>query len=397
MNRRPVIKLRPWAAGLALTLLAAPLPAVTVEEVIEKHIEARGGRDAWNRVETLKITGDFTGFSKVSPFTLHRKRADKYHLDYVLDDKPITIGYDGEHAWWINLWYRLDWAQKIAGADLVVLNQNLDFASPFFDYEAKGYGVELLEEGDLDGQNTIRIKLTRSEDTEETWYLDPQTYLEAGFDAQGSDFGNPMPQRTFFDDFREVDGLMIPHFIETQWYTRDRIMEIAEVETNVEIDDALFAFPLPGEMRKLQAMAGEWKVKVEERRSPEASWQESEMTSKVESRMHGSLLEERFTDSNGIDVSRTLSYDRFKQLYRLAQFNDLTAHMDIQEGVMADGRLTVSNAETDTSWQGFGRTFHQRISIFDVGEDGFKIEEEQSVDGGENWFVNLKATYSRGE
>ena len=59
--------------------------------------------------------------------------------------------------------------------------------------------------------------------------------------------------------------------------------------------------------------------------------------------------------------------------------------------------VTVSNAETDTSWQGFGRTFHQRISIFDVGEDGFKIEEEQSVDGGENWFVNLKATYSRGE
>ena len=49
--------------------------------------------------------------------------------------------------------------------------------------------------------------------------------LDIGYDAEGSDFGSPNPQRAFFEDFREVDGVIIPHFIEKQWYTRDRIME----------------------------------------------------------------------------------------------------------------------------------------------------------------------------
>ena len=32
--------------------------------MIEKHIAARGGREAWAAIESLKITGDFTSFSK---------------------------------------------------------------------------------------------------------------------------------------------------------------------------------------------------------------------------------------------------------------------------------------------------------------------------------------------
>ena len=391
------VKPLPWAAGLALVLLAAPSPATTVEEVIEKHVEARGGRDAWNAIETMKLTGDFTAFSKVAPFTLHRKRDDKYHLDHMLGDKPVTIGFDGEVAWWINLWFDTEWPLKIGGPDRVVLDQNLDFASPFFDWQARGYRVELLGEGDLDGQKAIRIQLLRG-DAEETWYLDPETYLELGFDAQGSDFGNPMPQRTYFDDFREVGGVMIPHFVEAQWYTRDRIMEVADVELNVEVDDAMFAYPLPAAMARLQPMAGDWKVEVEYRQSPQAPWQKAERTAAIGRRMLGLLLEEAYTDPTGTAIARSLSYDRFKETYRLATINDFTGHLDIQEGTFDDdGRLTVSNAETGTTWQGFGFTFHSRTSFFEIGEDGFKTESEQSIDGGENWFVAAKATYSRGE
>lgn len=388
-----------WTTGLVVGLLtvglAAPSPAETVEEVIAKHIEARGGRDAWNQIHSLKATGSFTSFSQVNPFTLHRKRDAKYHLDHVLGDLPVEIGYDGETAWWINLWYQIPWPIKISGEDLKVTLQDVDFASPFFDYAAKGYKVELQGEGDLDGQKAIKIQLTRADESIETWYLDPETYLELGYDGGGSDFGRAMPQRAFIEDFRKVGDVMIPHFIEKQWYTRDRIMEIEKLELNVEIDDALFSMPLPGEMGRLGAMAGEWTVKVERRQSPEAPWSEGEWTSTIESRMSGAMLEESFVSDQGTTVVRNLSYDRFKELYRVSQLNDFTAHLDVKEGTFADGRLTVSNAKTDTSWTGLGQTFHQRLSIFDVAADSFKIEAEQSVDGGESWFVNQKATYTR--
>ncbi len=388
-------------SGLALCW-ASVTTAMTVDEVIEKHIEARGGLDAWARIHNLKATGSYTGFSKVSPFTLHRERVGdstdkvaKYHLDHILDDKQVTIGFDGETAWWINLWYQVPWAQQMGGQDLKVFMQDLDFESPFFYYREKGYKVDLLGEGDLDGQKALRLQLTRPDQSVETWYLDPKTYLEIGYDSEGSDFGRQVPQRAFIEDFREVDGVMIPHYVEKQWYTRLRTMEIAEVETNLEIDDDLFHMPLPGEMGLMRAMVGTWNVGAEQRQSPEAPWQEIEMVSTVTARMGGALLEETFVSDQGIKIVRSLTYDRFKERFRLTQINSFTSHLDVQEGDYEDGRLTVSNTETNTSWQGFGRTFHQRLSIFDITPDGFKMEAEQSVDGGENWFVDQKATYTR--
>ncbi len=387
-----------------LLVAASPLAATTVDEVIAKHIEARGGLEAWQAVKSLKISGSYSGFSKVSAFTLHRERdaaspttTAKYHLDYVLDGKPMTVGYDGRTAWWINLWYQIPWAQKMAGQDLKVFMQDVDFESPFFNYREKGYQVELLEDGDLEGQAALRLKLTRPDESVETWYLDPETYLEIGYDAEGSDFGTPQPQRAFIEDFREVDGVMVPHYVEKQWYTRLRTMEVERVETNLEIDDDLFRMPLPGDMRAMQAMVGAWKVASQRRRSPEAPWQEAETTSAIAARLDGALLEETTASPDGVELIRTLSYDRFKERYRVTQINSFTSHLDVHEGAFADGRLTVSNAETDTSWQGFGMTFHQRLTYFDVTPDGFKVEAERSTDGGENWFVNYQATYTRDE
>ena len=383
-------------------LAASPLAALTVDEVIAKHIEARGGLETWQKIKSLKISGSYSGFSKVSPFALHRERLDasprkaaKYHLDYVLDGRQMTLGYDGRTAWWINLWQGAPWAQQIGGHDLKVFMQDVDFESPFFDYQAKGYRVELLGEGDLDGQKALKLELTRPDASVETWYLDPETYLEIGYDAVGSDFGTPQPQRAFIEDFREVNGVMMPHYIEKQWYTRLRIMEVEDVQTNLEIADELFHMPLPGEMNVMQAMVGEWTIKGERRQSPQAPWQETEATASIAARMGGAMLEESSMSPEGIEVVRILTYDRFKERYRLTQMNSLTSHLDVQEGAFAEGRLTVSNAETDTSWQGFGFTFHQRLTFSGVTPAGFKVEAERSTDGGETWFVNYKATYAR--
>ena len=55
----------------------------------------------------------------------------------------------------------------------------------------------------------------------------------------------------------------------------------------------------------------------------------------------------------------------------------------------------MTNVETDTSWSGFGMTFHTRATILDVGKDGFTVHTEISIDGGENWFLAAKEEYTR--
>ncbi|MCP3961913.1 MAG: DUF1579 domain-containing protein [bacterium] len=384
-------------AGLILVAAAAPATAETLEAVVGKHIEARGGTDAWKAVETLEVTGTYTAFSQVGPFTMRRARDRRVRLDCHWNEHPVSIGYDGEDAWQINPMFQIAWAQHIRGLDRQVLMLDVDFATPLFDYQDRGYEAELLGAGDVEGQEVIQVKLTRPDGFDETWSLDPETYLEVARDSPGSDFGRPERQRTYFDDFRQVGDLKVPFYVESQWYTRTRVMEADEVTVNVEVDDGVFSVPPPPGMDKLLPMVGEWHVKLEQRPNPGAPWSENERTVTVEPAMGGALLREGLTTSQGVRVENTLTYDQFRGRYVMTSMNDFTSHMDIQEGNFDEetARLTLSNATTGTSWTGFGRTFHERNSYFDITADGFKMEQETSIDGGENWFLNAKMTYTK--
>ena len=73
MRNRVVLALMVVAALIGVT----PAPAATLEEVIAKHVEARGG-DKWNAVETMQISGSYTAFSETHPFTVSLMLAIAY-------------------------------------------------------------------------------------------------------------------------------------------------------------------------------------------------------------------------------------------------------------------------------------------------------------------------------
>ncbi len=380
---------------LLLSVIAAPAAAMTADEVIAKHVAARGG-DGWKQIESIQLSGSYTAFSKIGPFTVTRKLGDRYRIDCHWNEHPVKIGYDGKEGWMVNPMFGNTTPQKLGGIDHQVLLQDIEMATPFFTYADRGYEVELLDKGDLDGEEMLRLRLSRPDGFEEIWYLDPETYLETARDSPGSDFGTPADQRTYFDDFRQVAGVTVPYYVETQWYTRTRIMEVDSVEIDIEVDDAIFRKPAPPGMDKLLLMVGDWHVKTEQRPQPGAPLIEGEREATITSDFGGATVRERLTTSRGTEIEVTWAYDRFKEYWVRASINDFTNHLDVQQGTMDDeGRLTLSNVETGTEWTGFGRTFHSRTSLFDVTEDGFTVEQETSLDGGENWFVNAKETYTR--
>lgn len=382
------------AAGAAWLLLGAPTAAATVEEVIGRHIEARGGEARWKAIESLKISGSMTAWSKKAPFALERKR-DRYHLNTTQDGKKLEIGFDGQTAWWDNQLIQ-EGAQKIQGADLVVLMREIDFPTPFFGYRDKGYEVKLLGPTQFEGQKAIAIELKRADGVAETWYLDPATHLEFARESPGSDFGNPVPLRTYYDDFRTVAGVKVPFRVESQWYTRERILQADSIEAGVPIDDSVFRMPPPTGMGPLLSLSGSWKVAVAQRNSPGAPWRDSERESTIEALLGGAVIQERFTTPRGSQVLRSFTYDRFRKRYLITEVNDTSTYLDLNAGDFDDQkRLVVSNQSTGTTFEAFGMTFNSRLTISEITPDGFKIEEEVSTDGGKEWFLQTKATYTR--
>ncbi len=385
-----------FAVATALVTAAAPVAsAATVDEVVAKHIEAKGGVDAWNAIRSMRVTGEFTAFSKTAPFTLHRMRDDLYHMDHVMNGRKVVIANDGARPWWDNEFFGPG-ARDLEGVDLTAISREFDFATPFFDLERLGHEVSLVGESEYEGLPAIELELTRKDGTSERWFLDPETYLEMARVSPGSDFGNPMEQRTVFDDFREVDGVRIPFFTETQWYTRDRVLAIDAIETNVDIDRSMFGVPAPPGMGDFLGMAGTWKVASSWRNSPQEPFQEGERETTVESALGGVLVRERFVSASGEPQEWTLTYDRHAARYRMTMIGKSTGLLDVLEGVRGeDGTLTLDDVETGTTFETFGYVIHTRCTIVPPTDAGFEIRVEAAIAGDTlNWFEVAKEVYT---
>jgi hypothetical protein len=245
------------AAGLVSLAAAFPLAAqvasdeVTVDapsvvKIVDRHLQARGGAKRWGAVDTLRATGTYAAFSFRAPFTLIRRRGDLYRLDFQMLEKPAVRARDDQGVWGLHV---LLWPEPTRVADTpyrAQLERESLFEPVLLDLATQGITVRSLGLGDIDGIATLMLELTWADGRKETWHLDAETYLEVAIDSQVVDFtqaSEPVAQRAYFDDFRTVDGLVLPFQVDYEFNHRLESMTVERYEVGPELDSGLFSPP----------------------------------------------------------------------------------------------------------------------------------------------------------
>jgi Protein of unknown function (DUF1579) len=374
----------------------------TAEEVVTGCAEALGGKEAWRAISTLEITGSQESFGKERPFILRRMRPDFYRLDLSEGIRPMTMAYDGQRGWWqreLLVASRGNWELPAPEVYTRAFRVDAEFEMPCLRAGDQSYVVDFLGRGELDAEPYFQLEVSLGDGGVESWYLDTESYLPVARVSVGAYWGLPIEQRTFFDDYREVAGVQIPHYVEIEAGNLHRVMNVERVEINPELDPGVFALPPPTGMEKLQDLAGRWRVEIRCRDAPEAPWQEKTAMSIITRNSEGSLLEENVAyvaaAAFPLELRRFFSYDRFREMFRIVTFDNFTSRLDVLEGILEDGELIVSNLSTNTPWSVYGNTFHSRERIYDLGPDAFKIARETSTDAGATWVVTEELSYSR--
>jgi len=252
------------AMGLVATSRGAELSA---EEVVARYLAARGGAEAWRKVESLEMKGIFSVVSKRSDFTLIRQQGDLFRLDYLMQDVPAIRARDVEGPWMLNAWLQPEVGRVIEDPYKTQLERESLFPLLLLDYEKKGIKVDSLGPGDVEGMATVDLKITLADGKEEIWHLDAETYLEVATDSQIYDYtqlADPMQQRIFYDDFREVEGLEFPFQIEWEFWARLETMTVEKITVNPEIDRSRFSPPVP-EVETIPAELGAQLIELRER------------------------------------------------------------------------------------------------------------------------------------
>lgn len=224
-------------------------PTLTLEEIVARYEAARGGRERWRALRSIEMDGTFTSFSEDAPFTLRRKRPNLYRFDSRMTRKEMILAQDARGSWWIYPLYGIESPAKIDDpAAAAMTARDAEIEPVLFGYQEKGHKVVLAGRGNVNGQETLRLELTRSNGWVETWHLDPRTFLEVAVDSKVFDYSQlpqEMQERAYFSDFRTVDGLVIPHRIEREYGARHTVTRVGKIRVNPEMEDGLFAMPGP--------------------------------------------------------------------------------------------------------------------------------------------------------
>jgi outer membrane lipoprotein-sorting protein len=235
-----------WFALAALVLLPLALPGQTVEEIIAKNVQARGGLEKLRAIKTLRVTSKFSQGSLRAEFIQENKRNDKVREDFIIQGMAQIQAYDGHTAWQINPFGGRKDPELMSQDDTKSLVIDADLEGPLVDYKQKGHTAELMGHDSVEGTDCYRIKLTLKNGDIRYYYLDADSFLEIKFENQSNVRGAFQYTDTLLGDYEKVDGVYFPFSIETaetgtenwQRFTVERI------EPNVALDDSRFSLPV---------------------------------------------------------------------------------------------------------------------------------------------------------
>lgn len=391
--------MKKYTGLLALLILISAGPGnvsgQTADGIISKHIEAHGGMENWNAIQSMKITGQFTAFSETKPFTELKARGGKYYSNHYKGQHRVIEGCDGEVCWVNDPWFEYPFAHLANDAESGVIRQKAIFCTPFFDYQKNGYTVEYLGIEEAEGRDCHKLVLTGESGLTQTWFLDADTYLEVMALSQWADFATPAPQETFYGDFKEVNGVVIPFYTERVFSIRHRVTEIEDVEFNINPEPALFEMPRSNEMSRLNFMKGEWDVVLESMsRSGRLAFADS-TTSKIDFLPHKNFLQENLTYVTYFPIEKLnqITYSSDLNKYLLTTFNGFYSRLTVFQGNFAGDTLVLEDSEV--RFNEAELTNAGKYRIYPKDENSMVVELDQSRDGGTSWTTMQRFTYTR--
>lgn len=213
----------------------------TVDEVINKYIDAKGGLAKLKAVKSLYMEGSRQMMGNEVPVKVIIVQDKLYRNDFEFGG---TSGYSivTPTEGWSFIPMRSTKPEPIPAERLKTMQGQLDIAGPFVDYAAKGNKVELQGKETVDGKDCYKIKLTDAAGKESTYYFDAATYLlyqiKTMAPGQG---GKPQEIITNLTDYKSIDGMMIPHTMANPGAgMMAGSTTFDKVEVNGQVDEKLF-------------------------------------------------------------------------------------------------------------------------------------------------------------
>jgi len=210
----------------------------TVDEVLNKYVEALGGSAAINAVTSRVIKGtlDIPGVSRGGSFETYSQPPNK--MLTVIQAHPIgtqKVGFNGRTGWaWTSAGSRV-----LKNQELTSLQREAEFYGPL-KLKSLYKTVTLVGKSKIGYREVYVIDCQPAAGTVDRVYIDAKTYLPARMNSVITLGTISAPVEIYLDDWREVDGIKIPFSMSQRFPKLTLSFTVNDVKHNVPIDAKLF-------------------------------------------------------------------------------------------------------------------------------------------------------------
>jgi photosystem II stability/assembly factor-like uncharacterized protein len=223
--------------------------AATVDEIVARHVKARGGADRLKAIRSLRLTGTVTlgggNFRLEAGWGQLIRRPGLIRTELTLQGVSAVNAFDGRQGWSVQPFGgRLD-PERSSEDDARPLAQTADIDGPLVEWLQKGHRIEYLGTEDVDGTKAHKLRARLKDGDLQYLFLDPDAYLVIRVVTHGHVRGTENITETEYGGYHQVAGVWIPFFIESGPKGQPKNFRIAveRAEVNVDAPDALFRIP----------------------------------------------------------------------------------------------------------------------------------------------------------
>ncbi len=235
---------------------AASLPRMGVQQIVERNVSARGGAAAWQHIDTMILTGNMdAGQTRKDggaagtlgtmsdlqrkalerqqvasptakpaeqptviqlPFKLELARPQKMRLEVSFQGDTAVQVYDGAKGWKLRPYLGRHEVEPYTPEELKAAASEQELDGPLINYAAKGTAVSLEGTDEVKGRPAYRLKLTLKGGAQRRVWVDGANFLEVKVEGAPRRFDGRLRRVfTYAEDYKAVQGVMVPFTLET--------------------------------------------------------------------------------------------------------------------------------------------------------------------------------------
>ena len=243
------LKIRTCSTLFSVALfLAGAAGAQTVDEIIAKNIEARGGLEKLKAVKTVRMTAKINQGGFRATVLQENLRPNKVRQEFIIQGMAEVEAYDGKTAWQVSPFEGRKDPNLVSADDSKHLIEDADIDGQLVDYKNKDHRAELIGHDSVEGTDCYKIKLTMANGDVHYYYIDTDSFLELKVETERNIRGSVQYEETLMGDYEKVNGVYYPFALDSgqkgsQFHAR---VTVEKVEVNVPLDGTRFTMPTGG-------------------------------------------------------------------------------------------------------------------------------------------------------